>query len=433
MVGSTTSPAALEAQGRSLYLYGTVLVECTGGFIFGFASFLISGVIISLTKEFSLTPSHVGFAIRSMTIGSLVGSGIAAISDQLGRRESTTIAALLWGASAIGAALSQNITGIYLFRILDRFGVAVAMLVSPIYVAEISPARFRGRLDTVNEYVIVAGAFSASFVCYGFSFSESWRWPLAIGVVPAIVLLFGLFFAPDSPLWLMEKGRQPEALVILNSATEAASLKEIMASHSGRERGSNSELFRPGIRMALVAAFQQITGAGMVAAFYAPVIFQRAGITSNSTGIGLSVCIFVSNLICVMVAAGLVNRVGRKPLLLWGTIGLGLGPVLLALILNLAWAPYLAVAAVIFIQVICNLRWGTARMGNSPRDFSDTHSRSRDVGRDVSSLGVDIHQRAVHPFHVQVLRKQIWVGRLDFLHFCRRLRLHICVCTAVAA
>src|SRR5262249_25388258 len=151
-----------------------------------------------------------------MMIGALVGSGIAAkISDQLGRRKSMTIAALLWGISAVGAAVSQNMTGIYLSRILGGFGVAIAMLVSPIYIAEISPARIRGRLATANQFIILAGALSAFLVCYGLSFSESWRGPFAVGVVPAILLILGLSFAPESPRWLIEKGRKSEALVIL--------------------------------------------------------------------------------------------------------------------------------------------------------------------------------------------------------------------------
>jgi len=358
--------AVLEDQGSSLYLYGAVLVACTGGFIFGFASFVISGVIIFLSKEFSLAPNQVGFAIGSMMVGSLFGSLIAAkISDQLGRKKSMVIAALLWGVSSAVIAFSQNITEIYLLRILGGVGIAIAMLVSPIYIAEISPPKVRGRLSTGNQFIILFGALTAFLVCYGFSFSGSWRWPVAIGVVPAILLLLGLLFAPESPRWLMQKGRQLEALTILtkiNGATEAkASLNEILASQSG-EQGSYSELFRPGIRMALmvgvgIAAFQQITGSGMVA-FYAPIIFQRAGITSTSTAIGLSVCIFVSNLVCVTVAAGLVDRVGRKPLLLAGSIGMGIGLVLLAMTLNLGWAPYLAVAAVIFIQAVANFSWG---------------------------------------------------------------------------
>jgi sugar porter (SP) family MFS transporter len=365
-MNTITSKSVVEGRGSNLYLYGAVLVACTGGFIFGFGSFVISGVIIFLTKQFSLSPGEVGFAIGSMMIGCLIGSGIAAkISDQLGRKKAMTIAALLWGASAVGTALAQNMTVLYSCRILGGVGVAIAMLVSPIYIAEISPARVRGRLATANQFIILFGALTAFIVCYVFSFSGNWRWPFAIGILPAFLLLLGLFFAPESPRWLTEKDRRPEALAILtkiNGAAEAeTSMKEIIASQSGKP-GSYSELFRPGTKIALIvgvgiAAFQQLTGAGMVA-FYAPVIFQRAGITNPSTAIGLSVCIFLSNLVCVTVAYVLVDRIGRRPLLLWGSVGMGLGLALLALTLNHGWAPYLSVVAVIFIQAVCNFSWG---------------------------------------------------------------------------
>jgi SP family arabinose:H+ symporter-like MFS transporter len=355
------------AQGSNLYLYGAVLVACTCGFIFGFASFVISGVIIFLTKEFTLTPSEVGFAIGSMMIGSLFGSMIAgAISDYLGRKKAMILAALLWGASALGTALAQSMTQIYLFRICGGVGIAIAMLVSPIYIAEISPARLRGRLSTANQFIIISGALLAFIICYAFSFSGSWRWPLALGLIPALLLLIGLLFAPESPRWLVERKRWEEALTILtkiNGPVEAEiSLKDIMASQSAEGGGSFAELFRPGIRTALIvgigiAAFQQLTGAGMVA-FYAPVIFQKAGITSTSAAIGLSGFVFVSNLFCVSLAYVLVDRVGRRPLLLWGSIGMGFGLVLLTLILNYNWPAYWAVVAVVLIQAICNVSWG---------------------------------------------------------------------------
>jgi SP family arabinose:H+ symporter-like MFS transporter len=366
IIGPPQSNAIVQDQGSPFYLYGAVLVACTGGFIYGFASFVITGVILFLTKGFSLSPSEVGFAISSMIIGCLIGSSVAGtISDRLGRKKAMAIAGLLWLASAIGSALARDITDLYLFRICGGLGVAIAMLVAPIYIAEISPAHLRGRLATANQFIINGGALAALFVCYGFSFSQSWRWPFAVGIVPAVLLLVGLLFTPESPRWLVETQRQDKALAILtkiNGAGEAhASLREIIASQSGEQR-SSSGLFRSRIRIPLIvgigiAAFQQLTGASAVA-FYAPVIFQRAGISNTSTAIGLSACLFISNMICVVIAFGLVDRWGRKPLLLAGCVGTGLGLITLTCTLNFGWSPYLAVAATVFIQAVCNCSWG---------------------------------------------------------------------------
>jgi sugar porter (SP) family MFS transporter len=366
IIGPPQSNGIVQNQGSAFYLYGAVLVACTGGFIYGFASFVITGVILFLTRRFSLSPGEVGFAISSMMIGCLIGSSVAgAISDRLGRRKAMAIAGLLWLTSAVGTALAQNITELYVSRICGGFGVAIAMLVSPIYIAEISPARLRGRLATANQFIINGGALAALFVCYGFSFSQSWRWPFAVGVLPAVLLLVGLLFTPESPRWLVETQQQDKALAILtkiNGPGEAhANLKEIIASQSG-EQSSYSRLFRPRVRMPLIvgigiAAFQQLTGASAVA-FYAPVIFQRAGISNTSAAIGLSACLFISNMICVVIAFGLVDHLGRKPLLLAGSVAMGLGLTILACTLNFRWPPYLAVAAIVFIQAVCNCSWG---------------------------------------------------------------------------
>ena len=258
-----------SAVGSRFYLYRAVLVASTGGFIFGYGGLVISGAVIFLEKQFGLRPSEVGFAVSSLIIGCILGSGVASgLSDRLGRKKALTIVGLLWGISSIGSALAQNMAELNLFRICGGAGIAVAMLVSPIYVAEISPPRIRGRLGTTNQLSIVAGGLFAFLASYAFSFSGEWRWMLACGVVPALFLLIGLLFVPESPRWLIEKGRELEAIAILSRISgrieAVASAREISASLAKTETSAFSDLLRPGARGALIvglgiAILQQLT------------------------------------------------------------------------------------------------------------------------------------------------------------------------------
>lgn len=266
-------------------------------------------------------------------------------------------AALLLGVSAIGTAFPSDMLQFNLFRIVGGIGVGLASVVSPMYIAEMAPARLRGRLVSVNQLAIVTGLFAASVVSYALSFSGSWRWMFASTAVPVVFWLAGLTALPESPRWLVAKGREPEALKLLakseGSAQSEAALKEIKASIA-EETGGISELFQPGMRIALLVAvmlaiLQQMTGVSILLV-YAPTIFKSAGFSAASDAIWQAIPLNVWNILCTAVAFWLVDRLGRRPLLLIGTTGMAVGLIIMGFCFHFGWSGY-PVVVVMFLCV----------------------------------------------------------------------------------
>lgn len=331
----TTDAVQRGALRRSkVYLYLVSMVAAVGGFLFGYDLSIVSGAVIFLRKEFNLTPNEVGFAVSSAVIGCLLGPFIigAGLSDWLGRKKVLLITAVIFGVGALGTAIPRNMTEFNFFRILGGVGVGVASVISPMYISEIAPARLRGRLVTVNQLAIVTGSLASIIVSYFLSFSESWRWMFASECIPVLLLLAGLAFVPESPRWLVEKNHHSKALAILTKIDGAANaeqeMKEITASLQ-EESGTFSELFQPGMRIALLiavvlAVLQQFTGVSPLL-FYTPIIFQKAGFERASDAILQSIIVNVWNLACTVIAFWLVDRLGRRPLLITGCSGMALG------------------------------------------------------------------------------------------------------------
>lgn len=317
-----------------VYVYLVSIVAAVGGFLFGYDLSIVSGAVIFLRKEFNLTPNEVGFAVSSAVIGCLLGPFIVGggLSDWLGRKKVLLVTAVIFGVSALGTAIPRNMTEFNFFRILGGVGVGVASVISPMYISEIAPARLRGRLVTVNQLAIVTGSLASIIVSYFLSFSESWRWMFASECIPVLLLLAGLAFVPESPRWLVEKNRHSKALGILTRIDGAANaeqeMQEITASLQ-EESGTFSELFQPGMRMALLiavvlAVLQQFTGVSPLL-FYTPIIFQKAGFERASDAILQSIIVNVWNLACTVIAFWLVDRLGRRALLITGCSGMALG------------------------------------------------------------------------------------------------------------
>jgi len=317
-----------------VYVYLVSIVAAVGGFLFGYDLSIVSGAVIFLRKEFNLTPNEVGFAVSSAVIGCLLGPFIVGggLSDWLGRKKVLLVTAVIFGVSALGTAIPRNMTEFNFFRILGGVGVGVASVISPMYISEIAPARLRGRLVTVNQLAIVTGSLASIIVSYFLSFSESWRWMFASECIPVLLLLAGLAFVPESPRWLVEKNRHSKALGILTRIDGAANaeqeMQEITASLQ-EGSGTFSELFQPGMRMALLiavvlAVLQQFTGVSPLL-FYTPIIFQKAGFERASDAILQSIIVNVWNLACTVIAFWLVDRLGRRALLITGCSGMALG------------------------------------------------------------------------------------------------------------
>jgi len=325
------------------YVYLISTVAAVGGFLFGYDLSIVSGAVIFLKKEFNLTPSEVGFVVSSAVIGCLLGPPIigAGFSDWLGRKKVLLVTAMIFGVGAVGTAIPRNLTEFNFFRILGGVGVGVASIVSPMYISEIAPAWLRGRLVTVNQLAIVTGSLASIIVSYLLSFTESWRWMFASEAVPVLLLLAGLTLVPESPRWLIEKHRDAEALAVLAKIEGVVYAQREMEEIRGsfrQESGTFSELLRPGMRTALfiavmLAILQQFTGVSPLL-FYTPIVFQKAGFEQASDAILQSIIVNVWNLICTVAAFGLVDRLGRRPLLLVGCSGMALGLSLMGLIFH---------------------------------------------------------------------------------------------------
>jgi sugar porter (SP) family MFS transporter len=321
-----------------VYVIFVTVVAAIGGLLFGFDTAIVAGATRYLKDQFALTSLQEGWAVAVVLIGCMFGAGLAgAISDRIGRRRFMLVSAVLFFISAIGCALPQNIIQFVFFRFIGGLGIGSASILAPLYIAEISPARIRGALVSVNQMAIVTGILLAYFVNWVFAGvgPSNWRWMYGTGAVPAIVFFMLLFGVPESPRWLVKRGRESEALSVLtrvNSAIAATSEVQSIGETIRLEKGSLGELFRPGFRRALLIAvvlaiFQQITGINAVL-YYAPRIFERAGFERVSA-IGQSTIVGLVNMLFTVVAILLVDRIGRKPLLLVAAAGMGISQVLL--------------------------------------------------------------------------------------------------------
>ncbi len=329
-----------------MYVYWLAFVAALGGLLFGYDTAVISGAIGFLVKRFELTPMWEGWAASCALLGCVVGASCAGLlSDRFGRKRVLIFSALLFTVSAVGTALPRTLTEFILARFIGGVGVGVVSLLSPMYIAEVSPPRIRGRLVTLNQFAIIGGmlvvylvnARVASLGEEAWNVAVGWRWMFGSETLPAILFLLLLFFVPESPRWLVKQDRQPEAhrlLALMHGEEEAdAEMREIQTTVS-HESGSISELFQPGLRVALLigvglAVLQQVTGINVVL-YYAPRIFESAGVIATDA-INDTIIVGIVNLSFTVIAYWTVDRFGRKPLLVIASAGMGISLVLLGI------------------------------------------------------------------------------------------------------
>ena len=323
---------------KQTYVIFVTVIAAIGGLLFGFDTAIVAGATRYLKDQFALSSLQEGWAVSVVLIGCMFGAGLAGpISDRIGRRRLMLVSAVLFFVSALGCAFPQNIFQFVLFRFVGGLGIGSASILAPLYIAEVSPARIRGALVSVNQMAIVTGILLAYFVNWAFAGvgPSNWRWMYGMGAVPSLVFFGLLLRVPESPRWLVKMEREPEALAVLSrvndhaaAAEEVRSIKETLL----LEKGSLAELFRPGFRQAIfiaivLAVLQQITGINAIL-YYAPRIFERAGFERISA-IGQSTIVGFVNMLFTVVAILLVDKVGRKPLLLIAAAGMGLSQLLL--------------------------------------------------------------------------------------------------------
>jgi sugar porter (SP) family MFS transporter len=314
------------------YLVKSTIVAALGGLLFGFDTAVIAGTTHDLTVAYRLTPGLLGFTVASALYGTIIGAMLAGLpGDRYGRRDSLRIMAVLYLVSALGCAFAWNWDALVAFRFIGGLGIGGSSVLGPMYIAEIAPAKWRGRLVGFFQFNIVFGillAYFSNFVIGQMQFGlAEWRWELGVSAIPA-ALFFGMLFGiPRSPRWLVKKRRVDEARDVLKLSGEKdfeAELQEIVQSIDAEHGRGNEPLFTRKYRFPIflavsIAMFNQLSGINVIL-YYLNDIFARAGF-SKMSGDLQSVAIGATNLIATIIAMSIIDRVGRKKLLLIGSIG----------------------------------------------------------------------------------------------------------------
>ncbi|MBO0803197.1 MAG: sugar porter family MFS transporter [Nocardiopsaceae bacterium] len=354
---------------KSTYFFGAL-----GGLLFGYDLGIVAGALLFITPAFHLSTVQTGMVTSSLLVGAAVSAiGCGPVTDRIGRRMVVLISAVLFAVGAIGAALSPGFVSVLIFRVVMGIAVGAASVNVPVYLSEIAPARHRGALSGLNQLNISTGILLAYLVNLGLSHFGAWRWMFGLGALPAVLLFIGGYFQPESPRWLVKKGREAEARAVLSQSREPeeleAELAEINAVNEAEKgRKGFREVFADRrLRSLLVlgvglAFLQQVVGINTII-YYAPTILQKIGFGTSAAiaanaGLGvLTVLVTASMLFWV------VDRVGRRKPLIWGALGMGASMALLAVLFYsgaLAGGAlgYLAIVALAGFKVSFSLSWG---------------------------------------------------------------------------
>lgn len=337
-----------QTQASSMkYVTLVSIVAAIGGLLFGFDTAVVSGAIGFMEVKFSLTDFQVGWAVSSLIVGCIIGAAFAGVlSDKFGRKKTLITASILFIVGSLGSATSDTFDAYILFRIIGGLGIGLTSTICPLYNAEIAPPKYRGRLVALNQLATVTGIFLVYFVNlwiansggHEWQVESAWRWMFGVGIIPGAIFLVALFFVPESPRWLMKKGRRYEALQILNKFHgEKEAEKEIndIEKSFNQKQGTFKELMQnPALKVALMvgvvlAVMQQVTGINAVM-YYAPEIFKAAGAGTNAALIQTILVGFI-NFAFTILAIWLIDKVGRKQLLLAGTAGMAISLIVISL------------------------------------------------------------------------------------------------------
>jgi MFS transporter, SP family, galactose:H+ symporter len=305
-------------------------VSALAGLLFGYDTGVISGAILFVRDDFRLTDFQQELVVSAVLLGATLGAAFGGkLADAFGRRKVLGWVAVLFVIGALGTGLAPNTALLAVGRVVVGIAIGIASFTAPLYISEISPADVRGTLVSLNQLMITIGIVCAYLADYALSNSHAWRWMFGLAAIPAIILLIGVFFVPESPRWFMRQGARDRARAVLERIRTASEVEPELAEIEGslnQQEGSWHELLSPALRPALIigiglAVFQQFTGINTVI-YYAPTIFQYAGLHSKSAAILATAGVGVINVLLTIVALWLLDRVGRRPLLLWGLVGM---------------------------------------------------------------------------------------------------------------
>lgn len=333
MASATSHPEA-DHRPNMKYVILISAIGAVGGLLFGFDTAVVSGAVGFLQERFDLGDFGAGWAVSSLIIGCIVGAISSGwLSDGLGRKKVLIGAAALFVIGSIGTALPDTFAGYVVARMVSGVGIGITSTLCPLYNAEIAPAKYRGRLVALNQFAIVTGIFLTYFLNSGIAsigsvawdVSTGWRWMFGAGAVPGLLFMGLLFLVPESPRWLIQHGQAEMALGVLVRihGQEEAKREVIDIKASFKEsKSSIGELFKPGLRFAMfvgigLAILQQVTGINAIL-YYAPEILKQTGAGTNAALIQTILVGFV-NLVFTVLSIWLIDKAGRKALLLTGT------------------------------------------------------------------------------------------------------------------
>jgi sugar porter (SP) family MFS transporter len=319
------------------------LIAALGGLLFGYDTGVISGALLFIRDVFHLSATMqgivAGIALAGAALGALVAGGLA---DRFGRRIVIIATAVLFAVGSVVSALAPDLSVLLVGRVLVGAAIGVASMLTPLYLAEMAPPERRGGVVSLNQLFITIGILVSYLAGYGLAtVAEGWRWMLGLGAVPGLILGIGMAMLPESPRWLAGHGRPQEAEAALQRlrgetdiGNELAELRRDVAP-SGRRVASAATLLAPRLRRPLVvglglAFFQQVTGINTVI-YFAPTILQKAGLSSASSAILATAGIGLVNVVMTLVSIRLIDRLGRRPLLIVSLAGMALSLLALAL------------------------------------------------------------------------------------------------------
>jgi MFS transporter, SP family, galactose:H+ symporter len=314
------------------FVYVAAAFAALGGLLFGYDTGVISGALIFIQKSFGLTVLHQGVVVSVVLVGAALGALVGGkLSDRIGRRMTLLLTSVIFIAGAILCAIASSENMLIVGRGIVGLGIGLSSTTVPVYISEVSPAKARGWQVSLFQLAITVGILVAYLVDYAFAASEQWRWMLGLAVIPGAMLGLGMLYMPETPRWLAKTGKMDTARKVLkrirgteNVDGEMKEIETTLAASSSH--ASWFDLLKPGVRAALIigiglAFFQQVTGINTVI-YYAPNIIHSAGISSVSGAILATAGIGLVNVLATIVAMWLIDRVGRRPLLLVGIAGM---------------------------------------------------------------------------------------------------------------
>lgn len=334
----------------SIFIFGAL-----ADLLFGYDSGVMGVALLFIKKQMSLTPLMQGWVVSLLLVGAMFGVAFAGmLADKFGRRRIILVTAITFAIGAVGAALAPDVYTILAFRFIMGLGVGAASVVVTIYLSEMAPTDKRGILTSLNQLMVTLGILISYIIDYSLAPFEAWRWMLGFALIPSIIVFIGIFFQPETPRWLVKNGFEDRAHEVLNrlvgkqaAKQELSNIKHFIESEKINKQ---TKVFTPKIRLmivvaAFIAMFPQIMGTNSII-YYAPTILTKIGFGGSAATLA-NVAIGTINFIMTLVAMRLIDKVGRKPMLLVGSIGMGLGMLVLGIVFHLSDANPSAISGII--------------------------------------------------------------------------------------